>query len=105
MSHQHKLETLGAGAQFPFVRVESSLLRCFDKMPEAVIPPVTTGSSHIFELRIYESPTPLTLARKVGMFNGGEMQIFQRLGMRPIFFGETDHRTQTAESDVYAFLR
>ena len=23
------------------------------------------------------------------MFNNGEMQIFERLGMRPIFFGET----------------
>jgi len=87
--YQHQLETLGAGAQFPFVRVESSFLRCFDKMPQAVIPPATAGSSHVFELRIYESPTPLTLSRKVGMFNGGEMQIFQRLGMRPIFFGET----------------
>ena len=23
------------------------------------------------------------------MFNGGEMQIFQKLGLRPVFFGET----------------
>jgi len=25
----------------------------------------------------------------VGMFNNGEMHIFERLGMRPVFFGET----------------
>src|SRR5690242_6804299 len=42
-----------------------------------------------FELRRYESQTEVTLARKVKMFNEGEMGIFQRLGMRPVFFGET----------------
>src|SRR3954452_15746411 len=31
-AHHHNLETLGAGAQFPFVRVETSRLRCFDRM-------------------------------------------------------------------------
>ena len=40
-------------------------------------------------MRTYESQTFGTLAKKVGMFNGGEMQIFQRLGMQPVFFGET----------------
>jgi hypothetical protein len=43
----------------------------------------------IFELRTYESQSFVTLARKVSMFNNGEMQIFERLGMRPVFFGET----------------
>jgi hypothetical protein len=40
-------------------------------------------------LRTYESQSYYTLARKVGMFNNGEMQIFERLKMRPVFFGET----------------
>jgi hypothetical protein len=40
-------------------------------------------------LRRYESPTEVTLARKLKMFNGGEIAIFQKLGMRPVFFGET----------------
>jgi len=50
-------------------------------------PPKLQGK-HVFELRTYESNDPFTLRRKIGMFNGGEMQIFQRLGMNPVFFGE-----------------
>ena len=89
-AYKREMEKLGSGPGLPFVRVESSLLRSFDGMPE----PVLTDTSEkrpprIFELRTYESQTFTTLARKVGMFNNGEMQIFQRLGMRPVFFGET----------------
>src|SRR5271165_406377 len=43
----------------------------------------------IFELRTYESHTQVTLAKKIAMFNNGEIAIFQHVGMRPIFFGET----------------
>ena len=43
---------------------------------------------HIFELRTYESNNAATLQKKIDMFNNGEMQIFQRLGMNPVFFGE-----------------
>ncbi len=85
--HVRELETLSAGPGLAFVRVESSLLRCFDRMPR---PNTSPGSaSRIFELRTYESQSFLTLARKVEMFNNGEMQIFERLGFRPVFFGET----------------
>lgn len=89
-AHNRELQKLSAGQGLPFVRVESSLLRCFDAMPSVL---VDTGAAlstpRIFELRTYESQTYATLPRKVGMFNRGEMQIFQRLGMRPVFFGET----------------
>lgn len=88
--HQTGLVSLGSGAGLPFVRVNSSLLRSFEGMPQVAVP--TSGDKHagrIFELRTYESQTFSTLARKVHMFNNGEMQIFQRLGMRPVFFGET----------------
>ncbi len=89
-AYQRELRKLDAGSGLPFVRVESSLLRSFDGMPAAAIP----GSEEkrpprIFELRTYESQTFGTLARKIEMFDGGEMQIFERLGMRPVFFGET----------------
>jgi len=88
--HQGELQKLSAGSGMPFVRVESSLLRSFDGMP-AVARNDTSEKRppRIFELRTYESQSFLALARKVGMFNGGEMQIFERLGMRPVFFGET----------------
>jgi hypothetical protein len=43
----------------------------------------------IFEMRTYESQSFAALRRKVGMFNDGEAKIFERLGFRPVFFGET----------------
>lgn len=87
-AHEAALEKLSSGPGLPFVRVESSLLHSFSGMPA---PAVSAGgaSPRVFELRTYESQTFLTLARKVGMFNNGEMQIFERLGLRPVFFGET----------------
>lgn len=90
-AHHRELDKLGTGTGLPFVRVESSLLRSFDGMPQVAVPD-SASEKHpprIFELRTYESQTFVTLERKIGMFNGGEMQIFQRLGMRPVFFGET----------------
>src|SRR5579872_1962451 len=71
-------------------RVESSLLRAFDGMP-AVEPPPTDAKrpARVFELRMYESNNATTLARKVKMFNDGEIGIFKRLGMLPVFYGET----------------
>jgi hypothetical protein len=88
--YQEQLGSLGGDAGFPYVRIESSLLRCFDAMPEpALADPNDRRPARIFELRIYESHTLATLARKVQMFNQGEIAIFQKLGMRPVFFGET----------------
>jgi NIPSNAP len=86
-AHQAALQKLSAGPGLPFLRVESSLLRSFDVMPQAN---VSAGEKpRIFEMRTYESQTFVTLARKVGMFNSAEAHIFERLGMRPVFFGET----------------
>ena len=88
--HSAALHQLSAASGLPFVRVNSSLLRSFDGMPKVSQPAeAEKHSGRIFELRTYESQTFSTLITKVAMFNGGEMQIFQRLGMRPVFFGET----------------
>jgi len=88
--YQEQLGSLGGEAGFPYLGIESSLLRCFGGMPEpALADPNDKRPARIFEFRIYESHTLATLARKVQMFNGGEIAIFQRLGMRPVFFGET----------------
>lgn len=87
---QKDLAGLGSSSKgFPYTRLESSLLRCFDGMPEPLLADASDKSSRVMELRIYESHTLATLARKVKMFNDGEIGIFQRLGMRPVFFGET----------------
>lgn len=86
-AHAQAAKQLSSGGA-PFVRVESSLLRSFEVMPK-----IDRGSSgkgsRIFELRTYEAPSFPALTRKVGMFNEGEAAIFKRLGMRPVFFGET----------------
>ncbi len=79
-----------AGPELPYVRVESSILRTFDGFP-SVRPPSGGADrpARIFELRTYESNNFQTLRRKIGMFNSGEGGIFERLGMSPVFFGET----------------
>ena len=70
-----------------YVRYERALLRAFAGMPELKNPPAS-DSGHIFELRTYESANAATLKTKIEMFHSGEIGIFQRLGMNPVFFGE-----------------
>lgn len=73
-----------------FSREETSILKAFDSLPGIMLP--AGDASHgprLFELRTYESNNALSLRRKVKMFNEGEIGIFQRLGMMPVFFGET----------------
>ena len=73
-----------------FVRVESTLLRAFDAMP-SLEPSSSAGTStpHIFELRTYESHSDRAALNKLKMFNAGEVPIFRRAGLTPVFFGET----------------
>jgi hypothetical protein len=74
----------------PFVRVESSLLRAFDAMPTLETPAgAATARSRIFELRTYESHSDSAALNKLKMFNAGEVPIFRRAGLTPVFFGET----------------
>ena len=88
--YQHALAVLASGNGYPYLRVESNLLKTFDGMPHPLLTDASEKSpGRFFEFRRYESPTEVTLTRKVRMFNGGEIEIFERLGMRPVFFGET----------------
>ncbi len=73
-----------------FVRVESSLLRAFDAMPAIEAPPgAGSSASRILELRTYESHGDRAALNKLAMFNAGEIPIFRRTGLTPVFFGET----------------
>ena len=75
---------------YPYQREESILLKTFNGMPRPLLSDASDQHPlRYFEMRRYESPTEITLARKVRMFNEGEIGIFQRLGLRPVFFGET----------------
>lgn len=73
-----------------YTRVESSLMVAFDGMPKLDVPPMTAGNKpRIFELRTYESHSKKANKKKIEMFNRGEIAIFRRTGLRPVFFGET----------------
>ena len=87
---QKALEAFNAQPGLNYVRIDSSLLRGFDGFPTVQPPPgVGQRPSRIFEVRQYESNNLSTLRRKIKMFNDGEIGIFKRLGMQPVFFGET----------------
>ena len=75
-----------------FVRIDASLLRPFDGMPKLELPFGGGDGARrprIFELRTYESHSEKAARKKIEMFNGGEIAIFRRAGMSPVFFGET----------------
>jgi hypothetical protein len=82
---------LGAPLSDPtFVRSESSLLRTIVAMP-GVEPGAGAGTAtpRIVELRTYESHSARAAQNKLAMFNAGEIPIFRRAGLTPLFFGET----------------
>ncbi len=73
-----------------YVRVESSLLRAFAGIPKLEVPAAAAGNkARIFELRTYENHSKQANQKKIEMFNNGEIAIFRRTGLQPVFFGET----------------
>lgn len=80
-------EFINAAATDPaYVRVESSLLAAFESIPRLEAP---EKKGRIFELRTYESHSKKANKKKIEMFNKGEIAIFRRTGLTPVFFGET----------------
>lgn len=72
-----------------YLRVESSLFAAFSSMPRLEVPKQTAeGKGRIFELRIYESHSRRANLKKIQMFNEGEIALFRRTGLTPVFFGE-----------------
>jgi hypothetical protein len=89
-AHERASQQLSSGSGMPFVSIESTLLHSLTIIPEPAIPTDTAARSpRIFELRTYQNQSMTAQQRKAGMFNGGEIAIFQRLGMRPVFIGES----------------
>lgn len=79
---------LDAPAEKPaYKRVESSLMAAFDGMKRLETP--ITSPGRVIQLRIYESASVSTGQKKVDMFNNGEIDIFRKTGLHPVFFGET----------------
>lgn len=88
-----KLQTKGAAylnapaAAPAYERIESSLLKAFVHMPHLEAP---ENKPRIFELRQYQSATEAAGKKKIEMFNDeGEIDVFKRLGFKPVFWGET----------------
>lgn len=70
-----------------YERFDSFLLHAFRHMPGIEVP---EKKDRLFELRCYESPSESAGQKKITMFNdAGEIEIFKRIGARPVFFGET----------------
>ncbi len=73
-----------------YVRKESTLLRSFEYMPKIEAPKKLVGKDHVIEMRTYESHSYIYAQKKIQMFNeGGEIEIFKKTGLSPVFFGET----------------
>ena len=73
-----------------FVRAESSLMVAFDIFPKLEVPPgAAERRRRIFELRTYESHSLKAHLKKIEMFGKGEVTMFRRAGLQPVFFGST----------------
>jgi hypothetical protein len=85
-------EYLGSSIDNPaYSRQESTLLRAFRNVPRVRVPAETAGNApRLFELRTYESHSETAAQKKIEMFNeGGEIALFDNLGLRSVFFGQT----------------
>jgi hypothetical protein len=79
---------LGARADDPvYLRIESSLLAPIAGMPRLERP--DASRPRLLNLRVYESHNERAAAEKVEMFNAGELAIFRRVGLAPVFFATT----------------
>ena len=79
-THEAASQKLSTGTGMPFVTIESSLLQSLAILPEPAIPTDTANRpARIFELRTYQSQSLTALQKKIGMFNTGEIAIFQRV--------------------------
>ncbi len=74
-----------------YVRQEVSLLSAFPQVPHVEVTAATAAKGpRLFELRTYESHNERAHRAKVKMFAElGEIEIFRRAGLAPVFFSRT----------------
>jgi hypothetical protein len=74
-----------------YLREDVSLLAAFEKVPRIEVPAATASKGpRLFELRTYESHNERAHRAKVRMFSEmGEIEIFRRAGLTPVFFSRT----------------
>lgn len=66
-------------------RYESWVFHAFDGMQQMMQP---MQGKNLFELRIYEGKNEEAVRRKIKMFDVEEIDLFNRVGLFPVFFGE-----------------
>lgn len=69
-------------------RVESMLLTAFRGMPKLKVPGSADGKKRRFELRTYKSENEIQGLLKVKMFNDGEIELFEKVNLPAVFYGE-----------------
>lgn len=74
----------------PYERLETIVLKSFEKMPFLQTPQLTNPLiDRVYELRSYEAATDQLFHQKVKMFNaGGEVALFARLQFNAVFYAE-----------------
>ena len=74
----------------PYIRIETILLRAFDKAPVPAMPNLTANKpDRFYELRSYESATEKYHASKVKMFTAGdEIGIFKTINSNGVFYAQ-----------------
>jgi len=70
-----------------YSRIACSLLIPIEGMPRLEKP--DSSKPRLLNLRIYESHNERAAKKKIEMFNKSELAIFRRVGLEPVFFGET----------------
>jgi hypothetical protein len=88
-------EFLQAGAEFvdapadkpAYKTLETQLMVAFEGMTQIETP--VTDEGRVLQLRTYESPSEKTGLKKIEMFNTAEIDIFRKVGLHPVFFGQT----------------
>ncbi len=74
----------------PYDRIETIILKSFEKMPFLQTPQLTSPlTERVYELRSYEAATEKLYNQKIKMFNtGGEVALFNRLQFNAVFYAE-----------------
>jgi hypothetical protein len=79
---------INAPASAPaYKNMEVQLMAAFEGMPKLERP--TDAPTRIFQLRTYESPGEKAGLKKIEMFNTAEIAVFRKVGLHPVFFGQT----------------
>lgn len=85
--------TAGTTAQPSYNRMETIFLKAFKFTPKISSSKLSSPKSErVYELRSYESASEKLHVNKVHMFNeGGEVDLFNRLGFNAVFYGSVVH--------------